>query len=165
MPEAWPGCPSWELPPEPETEINPELQAKVAGLQAILERGIQFNQRLRANQSFRNPHIYDKLVEFLDLDEFGTNFPKSWYDPSAFPSAIRGSRLTEAQKAAAKAKAAAQATNPRSNITFVSAQAPSEIASSAIKRVMSSIENSAPLTKYPESRRRKTKWDLPPSAS
>lgn len=143
MPEAWPDCPSWELPPEPEADVDPAVQAKVGGLQAMLERGIQFNERLQANQSFRNPHIYDRLVEFLDLDEFGTNFPKTWYDPSAFPSYIRGSRLTEAQKAAAKAKAAAQAANPRSSIPFIPAQAPSEIASSAIKRVMSSVEGSS----------------------
>lgn len=149
MPETWPNCNSWELPPEPQTEVDPELQSKVAGLHAILERGIQFNERLQANQSFRNPHIYDKLVEFLGLDEFGTNFTKSWYDPLAFPSSIKGSRLTEAQKAAAKAKAVAQAANPRSNISFVPAQAPSEIASSAIKRVLSSVDKSAANTHYP----------------
>ncbi|KAI0244871.1 SAP30-binding protein, partial [Massospora cicadina] len=146
MPEPWQGCSSWELPPEPSTEVNSEVQAKVDGLQAMLEHGIQFNQRLQVNQSFRNPHIYDKLVEYLDLFEFGSNFPRSWYNPSALPSSIRGSRLTEAQKAAAKAKAAAQAANTRSSIPFVSAKAPSEIASSAIKRVMASAKNSGHTT-------------------
>ena len=34
-----------------------------------------------ANRSFRNPHLYAKLVEFVDVDERTTNFPKHIWDP------------------------------------------------------------------------------------
>jgi hypothetical protein len=34
-----------------------------------------------SNRSFRNPHLYAKLVEFLDVDERTTNFPKEIWDP------------------------------------------------------------------------------------
>lgn len=34
-----------------------------------------------ANRSFRNPHLYAKLVEFVDVDECKTNFPKDIWDP------------------------------------------------------------------------------------
>ena len=34
-----------------------------------------------ANRSFRNPHLYAKLVEFVDVNESGTNFPKDLWDP------------------------------------------------------------------------------------
>lgn len=34
-----------------------------------------------SNQSFRNPHLYTKLVEFVDVDERTTNFPKEIWDP------------------------------------------------------------------------------------
>lgn len=34
-----------------------------------------------ANKAFRNPHIYAKLVEFVDVDEMGTKFPKDIWDP------------------------------------------------------------------------------------
>lgn len=34
-----------------------------------------------ANRSFRNPHLYTKLVEFVDVDERTSNFPKSVWDP------------------------------------------------------------------------------------
>jgi hypothetical protein len=34
-----------------------------------------------SNRSFRNPHLYAKLVEFVDVDERTTNFPKEVWDP------------------------------------------------------------------------------------
>lgn len=34
-----------------------------------------------SNKAFRNPHIYAKLVEFVDVDELGTRFPKHLWDP------------------------------------------------------------------------------------
>lgn len=33
------------------------------------------------NKAFRNPHIYAKLVEFVSVDETGSNFPKDLWDP------------------------------------------------------------------------------------
>ena len=35
-----------------------------------------------SNRSFRNPHLYTKLVEFVDVDERTTNFPKDIWDPA-----------------------------------------------------------------------------------
>ena len=34
-----------------------------------------------SNRSFRNPHLYAKLVEFADVDERTTNFPREIWDP------------------------------------------------------------------------------------
>lgn len=36
-----------------------------------------------ANRSFRNPHLYAKLVEFVDVDERTTNFPPSVWNPNS----------------------------------------------------------------------------------
>lgn len=33
------------------------------------------------NKSFNNPHIYAKLVDFVEVNETGTNFPKNIWDP------------------------------------------------------------------------------------
>lgn len=33
------------------------------------------------NKSFNNPHIYAKLVDFVEVDETGSNFPKNMWDP------------------------------------------------------------------------------------
>jgi hypothetical protein len=35
------------------------------------------------SRAFRNPHLYAKLVEFVDVDERTTNFPPELWDPSA----------------------------------------------------------------------------------
>ena len=40
-----------------------------------------FNDSLMMNRSFRNPHLYAKLVEFVDVDEKATNFPRDVWDP------------------------------------------------------------------------------------
>jgi hypothetical protein len=34
------------------------------------------------SKAFRNPHIYAKLVQFVDIDETATNFPKDIWDPT-----------------------------------------------------------------------------------
>ena len=34
-----------------------------------------------SNRSFRNPHLYAKLVEFVDVEERATNFPRDIWDP------------------------------------------------------------------------------------
>jgi hypothetical protein len=45
------------------------------------EKNMHFNDSLMSNRSFRNPHLYAKLVEFVDVDERTTNFPKEVWDP------------------------------------------------------------------------------------
>lgn len=60
-------------------------QTKVAQFLA-LKRGPEnprhFNDSLMSNRSFRNPHLYATLVEFVDVDERTTNFPTNIWDPN-----------------------------------------------------------------------------------
>jgi hypothetical protein len=60
------------------------LQAKLAQFHTLKKDPHQpkhFNDSLMSNRSFRNPHLYAKLVEFVDVDERATNFPKDIWDP------------------------------------------------------------------------------------
>lgn len=60
------------------------MQAKLAKFHALKRDSANpkhFNDSLMANRSFRNPHLYAKLVEFVDVDERTTNFPQSIWDP------------------------------------------------------------------------------------
>ena len=41
-----------------------------------------FNDSLMSNRSFRNPHLYATLVDFIDVDERTTNFPTSVWNPN-----------------------------------------------------------------------------------
>ncbi|KAI3629124.1 hypothetical protein CBS9595_000196 [Malassezia furfur] len=53
---------------------DPALSAKLAHFHALKAQGTHFNATLARNRSFHNPHIYEKLVKWADLDETGSNF-------------------------------------------------------------------------------------------
>jgi hypothetical protein len=95
-----PGVDDWGIPPEPTGECDPEievessllpciqtyssLQSKLAQFHALKRDSCNpkhFNDSLMANRSFRNPHLYTKLVEFVDVNERATNFPATLWDP------------------------------------------------------------------------------------
>ena len=56
-------------------------QAKIRQFRSLKAQGKHFNDNLMANKAFRNPHIYQKLVEFVGIDEKGTEFPRAIWDP------------------------------------------------------------------------------------
>ncbi|TCD64273.1 hypothetical protein EIP91_004312 [Steccherinum ochraceum] len=78
------GVSDWGIPPEAAGACDPAIQAKLAQFHQLKKDPDQprhFNDSLMANRSFRNPHLYAKLVEFVDVDERTTNFPKDIWDP------------------------------------------------------------------------------------
>ena len=46
--------------------------------------GLDANESIKQKKSYRNPSIYQKLIDFLDIDEMGSNFPKDVFDPKKF---------------------------------------------------------------------------------
>lgn len=73
-----------ELPKPPPGACDHSLQERVSVFMRKKEQGHHFNQKLRTNKEFQNPHICEKLVEHLGLDEFGSNCPKDIFDPYEF---------------------------------------------------------------------------------
>ncbi|KAJ3989289.1 HCNGP-like protein-domain-containing protein [Lentinula detonsa] len=73
-----PGLSEWGIPPEVESNCDPELEAKLNQFHQLKSSSTpkHFNDTLMSNRSFRNPHLYAQLVEFVDIDERTTNFPK-----------------------------------------------------------------------------------------
>ncbi len=50
-----------------------------------MEKGILFKDKLENNtKAFRNPSIVSKLIEFLEVDEIGSNFEMQVFDPHGF---------------------------------------------------------------------------------
>lgn len=88
------------LPPEPKTKSNPKLQEMVSTIvQKIeLKPDYDLNQYIQQKKSFRNPSIYDKLIQFCGLNELGTNFPKDFYDTSVYGPESYFEELAKAQK-------------------------------------------------------------------
>lgn len=69
-------------------------QAKLANFHNLrLSRGLHFNDSLHASKAFRNPRIYAKLVEFVDVDETGSNWDKEIWDAKAIGPDASSNRL------------------------------------------------------------------------
>ncbi|CAE6419257.1 unnamed protein product [Rhizoctonia solani] len=113
------------IPPPSTDPVDAELSAKISKFLALKKQGTHFNDILMKNKSFNNPHIYAKLVDFVEVDETGTNFPKSMWDPQDIQPEWYAEEIAAAQKKRGAESAAAQAPGKRSRIVFDSASSTS----------------------------------------
>lgn len=58
-------------------------QAKLERFHRLSAQGHAFNASLMRNKAFRNPHILDKLVTFVNVDESGSHFGDAAWDREA----------------------------------------------------------------------------------
>lgn len=65
------------LPPEPTGKCPADLQEKITRqYESMLQRNISsLNFQIQQRKQFRNPSIYEKLIDHLDIEEIGTNYP------------------------------------------------------------------------------------------
>lgn len=71
-----------ELPPEPDGVCSPALQSKIKMLyEKKIRGGENLIYAIQSRKDFRNPSIYEKFLLLLGIEERGTNFPKSDFDP------------------------------------------------------------------------------------
>lgn len=70
------------LPSEPLGRCSNELQDKIARLHEKMEKdGMDMNVLIQKRKDFRNPSIYEKLLQYCNINELGTNYPPHLYDP------------------------------------------------------------------------------------
>lgn len=75
------------LPPEPKGKCPEELQEKIRAMYAKMRsNNMDMNKLIQERKEFRNPSIYEKLIQFCDIDELGTNYPPELYDPMQWTS-------------------------------------------------------------------------------
>lgn len=73
----------FELPAEAKGKADPKLQEMVTNLyQKTKNSEFDLNKYIQVKKEFRNPSIYDKLIQFCNINELGTNFPPKIYDPA-----------------------------------------------------------------------------------
>ncbi|KIO14320.1 hypothetical protein M404DRAFT_6307 [Pisolithus tinctorius Marx 270] len=123
-PSPIPGLVDWGIPPEPAAPCDPAIEAKLAQFHALKrdpDNPKHFNDSLMSNRSFRNPHLYAKLVEFVDVDERTTNFPSHIWDPYDVEPEWFADKIAEQQKARSEQAAATQ--SKRTQIDFTSSKA------------------------------------------
>lgn len=88
-----------DLPPEPSGKCPPEMEEKIKNFFSKIEAGVDLNKKLQCNKAFRNPSIYEKLIEFCNVNELGTNYPPNMYDPFRWGKESFYDELGKVQKA------------------------------------------------------------------
>jgi hypothetical protein len=88
------------LNPESKSKPNPKLQEMVTNItqKMIKNPDYDLNQYIQAEKKFRNPSIYDKLIQYCDINELGTNFPPETWDISVYGPDAYYEELAKAQK-------------------------------------------------------------------
>uniref|UniRef100_A0A6A7G6J2 SAP30-binding protein-like n=2 Tax=Hirondellea gigas TaxID=1518452 RepID=A0A6A7G6J2_9CRUS len=74
------------------------LQDKISRAVAGVKGGAKDYNTLLDKKEFRNPSIYEKLVDHLRLDENGTNYPVALYDPHCWGKESYYEELARVQK-------------------------------------------------------------------
>lgn len=93
----------FSLPPEAKGRCPSELQDKIAHMHAKMRAGMDMNRLIQDRKEFRNPSIYEKLIQFCDINELGTNYPPHIYDPlqwgrESFYEELAGAQKTEMER-------------------------------------------------------------------
>ncbi|EGO03629.1 hypothetical protein SERLA73DRAFT_130025 [Serpula lacrymans var. lacrymans S7.3] len=121
-----PGLLDWGIPSESKTPCDVTIEAKLAQFHALKRDPTNpkhFNDSLMSNRSFHNPHLYAKLVEYVDVNERTTNFPKDTWDPNDVEPEWFANSIAEVQKA--RSEKASTSEGKRSQIDFTSSKASS----------------------------------------
>ncbi|KAJ8693948.1 hypothetical protein PTI98_008887 [Pleurotus ostreatus] len=123
-----PGSEDFGIPPPSTEPCNATIEAKLAQFHALKrdsKNPKHFNDSLMSNRTFRNPHLYAKLVEFVDVDERTTNFPKDIWDPEAVRDEWFADKIAEVQKA--RSEQQAESSGKRSRIEFTTTAPPAKL--------------------------------------
>lgn len=77
----------FQLPPEPKGKCPADLQEKISNMYEKMKvNHMDMNKLIQERKEFRNPSIYEKLIQFCEIDELGTNYPPELYDPMQWTS-------------------------------------------------------------------------------
>ncbi|NXM10370.1 S30BP protein, partial [Ploceus nigricollis] len=88
-----------KIPPEPLGRCSNQLQDKIKKLyEWKMKEGMDMNYIIQNKKEFRNPSIYEKLIQFCSIDEIGTNYPKDMFDPHSWSEDSYYEALAKAQE-------------------------------------------------------------------
>uniref|UniRef100_S4NJ49 SAP30-binding protein n=1 Tax=Pararge aegeria TaxID=116150 RepID=S4NJ49_9NEOP len=87
------------IPPEPQGKCPKELQDTIAKFHSrMMTEGLDMNKIIQDKKNFRNPSIYEKLIQFCDINELDTNYPPEIYDPLKWGKESYYDELARVQK-------------------------------------------------------------------
>ncbi|XP_069785426.1 SAP30-binding protein [Narcine bancroftii] len=141
-----------KIPPEPLGRCSNHLQEKIQKLyDRKLNEGLDMNNIIQRKKEFRNPSIYEKLIQFCGIDELGTNYPKDMFDPHGWSEDSYYEALAKAQKI--EMDKIEKAKKERTKIEFVTRTKTGTNTSSGTATTTTASTTAA------DSQKRKSKWD------
>ncbi|XP_038155235.1 SAP30-binding protein isoform X2 [Cyprinodon tularosa] len=142
------------IPPEPAGRCSSHLQEKIFKLyERRIHGDFDTNSHIQKKKEFRNPSIYEKLIQFCGIDELGTNYPKDMFDPHGWSEDSYYEALAKAQKV--EMDKLEKAKKERTKIEFVTGTKKGTNASSTT----ASTTSSSSTTTATDAQKRKSKWD------
>lgn len=70
------GCENIKLPSAPRAQCSQSLQNKIIQVVDRMNRfNYSINEDIHKKKSFKNPSIYEKLIDVYGIEEFGSSFP------------------------------------------------------------------------------------------
>ncbi|XP_028990962.1 SAP30-binding protein isoform X2 [Betta splendens] len=163
------------IPPEPPGRCSSQLQEKIHKLyERKLHGDFDTNSHIQKKKEFRNPSIYEKLIQYCSIDELGTNYPKDMFDPHGWTEdsyyealakaqKVEMDKLEKAKKERTKVRLTTNARGlhhcqvdslPVSRIEFVTGTKKGTNPSSTTASTTSNTSNTST-----EAQKRKSKWD------
>ncbi|KAJ8673582.1 hypothetical protein QAD02_004844 [Eretmocerus hayati] len=140
------------IPPDPPGSCSVELQNKVKTLFRRMEAGTDMNKAIQDKKEYRNPSIYEKLIQFCGINELGTNYPPDRFDPFKWGKDSYYEELAKAQKV--EMEKLEKARKDKAEKTKI------EIVVGTAKRT--SAAAAAAAAAEAEAKKRKSKWDQIP---
>ncbi|KAJ3030624.1 UNVERIFIED_CONTAM: SAP30-binding protein [Siphonaria sp. JEL0065] len=153
----------FKMPPEPTCECDAQLQSKVEKWTHLRRSsGRRFNDQLARTQSFGNPAIMSKLIDFLGLKEHGSNLDKAVFDPDAFPHGMFYDEIAKSQKIASERPPFSYTTNTATGQTAIMggiAFSPPKVEASSVVTTASTATAVSNLSTSGSSGVKRSKWD------
>uniref|UniRef100_UPI00358E5442 SAP30-binding protein isoform X2 n=1 Tax=Myxine glutinosa TaxID=7769 RepID=UPI00358E5442 len=150
------------LPVEPPGHCPVHVQDKIRTLyEKKLRHGLDPNRMIQMKKEFRNPSIYEKLIQYCGIDEFGTNYPKDMFNPHGWSDDSYYEALAntccffhspQARSQKLEMDRLEKAKKERTKIEFVTGTKKSAPAST-------SATTSSTTTSTTDPQKRKSKWD------
>ncbi|XP_067403676.1 SAP30-binding protein isoform X4 [Emydura macquarii macquarii] len=141
-----------KIPPEPPGRCSNHLQDKIQKLyDRKIKEGMDMNYIIQRKKEFRNPSIYEKLIQFCAIDELGTNYPKDMFDPHGWSEDSYYEALAKAQKI--EMDKLEKAKKERTKIEFVTGTKKGTTTNA------SSTTTTTVSTAVGDAQKRKSKWD------
>ncbi|XP_018617668.1 SAP30-binding protein isoform X2 [Scleropages formosus] len=140
------------IPPDPPGRCSSHLQEKIQKLyERKLHGDFDTNSHIQKKKEFRNPSIYEKLIQYCGIDELGTNYPKDMFDPHGWSEDSYYEALAKAQKV--EMDKLEKAKKERTKIEFVTGTKKGTTTNAAAPTTTTTSTTST------EAQKRKSKWD------